>query len=362
MEDALKAVVQGGIDNVDDPERSGGISLAISGGKNRTTTKKIGNKASVKLRDKILEWGAFKEIYPDVDKLDSAGVHAMCKTVTLVIDSRTCLSPEHTLEVLKTMYNLPDEKLSQMFLRRFNFGETTVEALRSIYVNWVDHVESAVIEYIKTRNAYIKKNATKDHINDINVLYKNWNAIDKYYNIQSSSPILLYSSFPEIPYDLPWLRGAFTEGDVWDIYPLMFHWDVVGVKKTEKLEKEIRKFNYLGFCPRRPKYRLMKLFEFPLDSLYEATEALGGKATKNKYHAVLKMIEESGNLKTPQFNVPEITRKTPEGEKIQQKIKWYVEEIIEVYKTLHPHFKDVEKYYTDIAQRMSKIGFKISEL
>lgn len=362
MEKALKEVIEGGVDNVDDSQGSGGTSLTISGGKKRDVTKRVGNKASVTLRDKILEWGAFNEIYPDVDKLDKAGMQEMCKTVKLVIDSHTCLNPENTLEILKIMYNLPDEKLSKMFLQRFNFSASTKDALRSIYVNWVDHLESAVINYTKTRNAYIKKNSKKDPINKVEDLYKNWSAIDAYYNIQSSSPILLYSNFPKIPYELPWLRGRFTENDVWDVYPSMFYWGVSEVKETTKLENEIRQFTYLGFCPRRPKYRLKKLFDFPLDTLYKATEALGGKSSKHKYHEVLKMIEKSGHIKTPQFNIPQIKRKNPKGKTIQQKIKWYVEEIIKIYKILHPHFKEVESYYVEIAKTMSKIGFKIAEL
>jgi len=361
MEKIVNEIKGGTLRNVDDSKASGGFALEFSGGKNNRTTKIVGNKSSINLRDKMLEWGAFSEIYPDVDKLDSAGINAMCKTVKLVIDSQTCLKPGDTLEVLKSMYSLPDEKLSQMFIKRFNFGSSTVDALRSVYVNWVDHLESEVINYIETREKYIT--GKSEQSNDVKVLMKNWNAMDKYHGINSSSPILLYTSFPEIPYDLPWLRGTFTEGDIWDVYPLPFYWIVKGVSETLQLEKSIADFNYLGFCPRRPKYRLKKLFEFPLDKLHSATKALGGKVSDTgRYAKVMKMIN-SGSVKTPKFEVPELIRKKePKLKNIQQKIKWHVEEIIEIYKSLHPHFKEVEKYYTDVAKQMSEIGIKMESL
>lgn len=361
MEQAFTIIKKGGFNNVDDMKASGGFTLQFSGGKGKKTTHIVGNKTSVKLRDKILEWGAFKEIYPDIANLDDAGTKAMCNTVKLVMDSRICLNAEDTLEVLKIMYNLPDEKLSQMFIRRFNFGSSTIMALKSIYVNWVNHLETCVVNYTKARDAYIDKNNIKVNKNDVDKLHKNWNAIDNYYGINSSSPLLLYSSFPETPYILPWLRGTFTEDDVWDIYPEPFYWTVPGVSATATLEKAIKKFTYLGFCPRRPKYRLKKLFEFPLKELYEATVALGGKPkSKITYENILKMMPNM--KKPPVFEVPEIKRLLePEGN-IKEKIKWYVERIINIYDKLKPHFKEVEKYYTDIAKKISEIGFKMEDL
>lgn len=361
MENIIREIKGGELGNVDDPKASGGFVMEFSGGKGIRTRKVVGNKSSDTVRDKMLEWGAFMEIYPDLEKLDTSGMKAMCKTVKLVIDSQNCLNPEDTLEILKTIYALPDEKLSQMFIRRFNFRESTKDALESIYVNWVDHLEKEVINYIQTREKYV---AEKGGIsNDVKVLMKNWNAVDKYYNISSSSPLLLYTRFPERPYDLPWLRGTFTEADVWGIYPLPFYWIVKGVPATLKLDKKLKKFTYLGFCPRRPKFRLSKLFEFPLEELHIATRALGGKVSNpGKYGKLVKLIEK-GNIKVQTFAVPLIKRKKePDMEKIQQKIKWYVEEIIEIYKHLNTHFKKVEKYYTDVAKKMSEIGIKIERL
>jgi hypothetical protein len=359
MEEALKSIKRGGLNNVDVAEASGGFALSFSGGsRGRSKTKIVGNKTSVKLRDKILEWGAFKEVYNDIEKLDTAGEEALCKTVKLVTDSQNCLDLDNTLSVLEMIYTLPDEKLSQMFIRRFNFADATKSALRSVYVNWVEYLETAIIEYVKARNSYIKGSEKK---NDVNKLQKNWEAIDSYYGINSSSPLLLYTSFPENPYVLPWLRGKYTESDVWDIYPRTFHWIVNGVPSTKKLDELISKFTYLGFCPRRPKYRLQKLFEFPLEELYEATKALGGKVPATKYKEILSLLGKKNTA--PVFKVPEIPRKQPNSASSTKKqIQWYVERIIEIYKTLKPHFEAVEKYYSQIAKKMSSVGFKMESL
>jgi hypothetical protein len=359
MEEAIKSIKKGGINNVDVAEASGGFALSFSGGSNvRPKTKIVGNKTSVNLRDKILEWGAFKEVYTDIEKLDKFGEMALCKTVKLVTDSKNCLDLNNTLCVLKMIYALPDEKLSQMFIRRFDLAEATTSALRSVYVNWTDHLEIAIIEYAKVRNSYIKDSEKK---NDVHKLHTNWEAIDSYYGIKSSSPLLLYTSFPKSPYVLPWLRGAYTESDVWDIYPLAFTWTAQGVKTTKKLDALIHKFTYLGFCPRRPMYRLQKLFEFPLEELYEATEALGGKVPNNKYKEILSLIGKKSL--PPVFNVPKIPRKQPNPSNTTKKqIEWHIEEILEIYDTLKPHFKAVENYYSQIAQNMSSVGFKMEAL
>jgi hypothetical protein len=365
MEQAFLDIKNGGLDTVDDHESNGGFTLSISGGKSKPKrTLIVGNKASSKLRNKILEWGAFKEMYPDIEKLDTVGLSSLCNTVKLVIDSKNCLSPEDTLEVLKMMYELPDEKLSHMFLRRFNFGAPTKTALKSIFVNWVHHLETAVVDYTKARDAYITKNKLDDDPNNVKDLLKNWTALDNYYNIQSSSPILLYSSFPSKPYDLPWLRGAFVEIDVWDLYPRPFYWIVKGVPETIVLDKAVKKFTYLGFCPKRPKFRLQELFKFPLDELHKATKKLGGKlSSSTSYEKIVKLINKKGNLKTPVYTVPEIKKTNPpEDQDIRKQIKWYVEEILEIYKKLKPHFEEVEDYYTDIATRMGTIGISMEKL
>jgi hypothetical protein len=359
MEEALKSIKKGGLNNVDVAEASGGFALAFSGGSGgQSKTKIVGNKTSVKLRDKILEWGAFKEVYTDIEKLDTDGETALCKTVKLVTDSQNCLDLDNTLSVLEMIYGLSDEKLSQMFIQRFNFADATKSALRSVYVNWVEHLETAIIEYAKARNSYIKESEKK---NDVDKLQKNWEAIDAYYGIKSSSPLLLYTSFPENPYVLPWLRGTYTESDVWDIYPQTFYWEVTGVQTTKKLDDLIRKFTYLGFCPRRPKYRLQKLFEFPLEELYEATKALGGKVPNTKYQEILSLLEQKAPA--PVFKVPEIPRKPLNSAlSTKKQIQWYLERIIEIYETLKPHFEAVENYYSQIAKKMSSVGFKMEAL
>ena len=47
MEEAFEHIKKGGLDNIDDTESSGGVSLSFSGGVgSRSTTKILGNKTS----------------------------------------------------------------------------------------------------------------------------------------------------------------------------------------------------------------------------------------------------------------------------------------------------------------------------
>lgn len=358
MIDAYRLIKKGGMSNLDDIKISGGVRLAIAGSPDMV----VGNQASLTIRDKILEWGAFREVYNDIDKLDDAGTETMCKIVRTVLDSHHCMGADDTLEILRETYQLPEKKMCQMFLKKFDFSNSVKIALRTIFSIWVKHLENLIKMYSDLRNNYIIKNPHAGNINDIKILMKKWKAIDKYYGIHTSSFLLLYTNFPQIPYDLPWLRGKFTEDDTWDIHPATFEWNISGIPIIKTLEDELKKFVYLGFCPKRPKYRMTKLFEFPVVQLYDAIEALGGRIFPEKYEEVATMI---ANIKVPKpdFIIPSIV-KEPEPDKAdtRKKIKWYVEKILEIYISLKPYFVQVEEYYIKIATKLSAVGFQMTEI
>lgn len=369
MNKALDMLVHGGMNNLDDYKKSGGITLSFSGGTNNKKTYIVGNKASIKIRDKILEWGAFKELYPD--KLGNAGTSALCKVAARILYHTESLDLDQTLETLRITYKLPDVKLSQMILRRFNLGEVTKNSIHSIFVNWAKYLEKSILKYAEIRNAYIDHNQThnqngNNEVNNIKDLLKNWSVIDKYYDIETSSPLLLYSHFPKKPYDLPWLRGAFIEDDLWDIYPNKFHWIITGVPETELLQNTLTNSNflYLGFCPRAPKERLRRLFSFPIEELHAATKALGGDidTTPLPLPEIITMINQSGPRAPTSFEPPTILRELePDGD-VEHKVKWYVEKFIDIYLKMKPHFESIETYYVNLAKNLSLVGFKLENI
>jgi hypothetical protein len=357
MEAAMQEIMGGNLDNLDDMKASGGFPLQISGGKGRKKTVIVGNRTSVCMRDKILEWGTFNEMYPDMGRLGDSGEKSLCNTVKLIISSQSCMDLSSTLEILKITYDMPDKQMAQLFIRRFKFSAATIDTLRAIYSNWSDYLESAVIAYDHARADYIEKYQTADSPNDIALLTQNWSAVDKYYHINSSKPILLFSQFPNRPYDLPWLRGAFTEGDEWDVMPSLFNWKVNGVPEVDSLVKYLTSFVYLGFCPKRPKYRLTQLLTFPIDQLRDAIVALGGDPPES-HSKVLNLLGTT--IPHPTYELDPIPRPEPPTHKLQcDSIHWYVGQILAIYKAMTPHFRKVENYYTKISKKMSKIGFEL---
>lgn len=352
---------RGGLSNVHDYNAHGGFGLSFGRGSTKRTYI-VGNKTSVALRSKILEWDAFNEMYPD--ELSDEGIAALCDTVNRIIDGRISVDLPSTLEILRATYKMDDVQISQTLLRRLNFGEFTKVALQTIFENWMRCLERLVIDYSKTRNEYIKKTGAQDIANDIEALSAKWTALDKYYEINSSSPILLYSYFPNRPYDLPWLRGTYVEDDVWDIKIPEFHWTVSGIKETDEFYQALTRsgFAYLGFCPRAPKQRLMRLLAFPADALAAATKALGGSDRSNRVslESLCARMRESQTLDAdgnhPVFAPPNMKRlPEPNGTTVSL-VKWYVTQFIDIYMQLKLHFESIENYYVELARKLRKIG------
>ena len=361
MDNAMDELKRGGLDRVDDYSQNGGEAMSFSGGKDKMRTFIVGTKVAVKLRDNILEWGAFKETYNGSDsELGASGIKALCNVARIILNNKNDLELDATLEVLRATYKLSNEKLCQVLTRRFDFGEPTKTALKSIFMNWRRHLEYSVINYSDARNRHIDEHPESGTKNNLGALYKNWMAIDQYYNIESSSHLLLYSKFPARPYDIPWLRGEFTEDDVWDIHPAEFHWTISDIPETNLLIRALNAsdFTYLGFCPKAPKTRLLKLFSFPIEELYNATKALGGKVGTSSGLSIVTIRPDT----QPTFAPPIIKREVePSGNAVDM-VEWYIDQFIKIYMTMKPHFEAVERYYVGMARKLSDIGFKLENM
>ena len=355
-------LVSGGLQNVDDYKLHGGVAISISGGDGKIRKYVAGNKHSVTLRSKVLEWGTFKDMYKN--ELDEAGIKVLCDTANLIMDGRKSLNIEDTLEILRAMYKLDDNHLFRVMARRLDFGEFTKTALKSLFKNWAGYVEKLVVQYIEVRNTYIEKNKSGDVPNDMDALAKNWRAIDQYYGIDSSAPVLLYSHFPDRPYNLPWLRGEFVDEDVWDIIPEKVHWDVAGTPATTSFWKALSKsgFVYLGFCPKAPKVRLLSLFKFPVDDLLEAIKALGGSPASPISLAELSSMVCGGPKPDANFIIPEIARGVEPDLDNVAKVKWYLDQFVQMYVASKPHFEKIEKYYTGLAEFLGSVSIKLDKL
>jgi hypothetical protein len=353
-------LIRGGLNNVDDYRLYGGEPVAISGGDGQTTTYIAGNKPSIILRNKLLEWETFKEVHPD-----NSDTRALCNTANIILDGRQALELDDTLEILRATYRMSDMQLSRTLTRRLDFGEFTKRALKSIFNNWMKYIEKLVVEYINVRNKYIAKTGVADVPNDMAALKKNWKALDHYYGINSSAPVLLYSNFPERPYDLPWLRGEFVEDDVWDILPDEFHWAIAGVPATNKFHKALQDANfiYLGFCPKAPKQRLLRLFKFPIEELLLSIKALD-PASKSANDITIsdlaRMINDTHASGNPLRLEPPSVRREPEpGGDDAVLVRWYIDQFVQIYMTMRPHFEQIEKYYTDLAKKLGQLSIKL---
>lgn len=319
----------------------------------------IGNQTEYKYMDKSAEL----EEYLNVETQDTDNV-LVCGVMKSILNSTACLNLQESIIIINGYLDLGGAELAEVFIDKYDLKYIFVESAQALFKTWVMYIEKLMVMYINYRNAYIQKHKLQktDSMNHMDELYENWMAIDKYYKIETSSPVLLYANFPSIPYDLPWLRQLYTEDDIWEVKPTPIHLSISKLPQTKKLEDAIKNFTYLGFCPRRPLYRLQKLFEFPIEELILSIDALSQKKYKSQIPEYCRIFDSIKNYE--EFPVIDIEFKKEKLPDTSDKIylRSGIQELISRLAQLHPYFKSVENYYEELSKIMSKCSFNILKL
>jgi DNA mismatch repair ATPase MutS len=108
----------------------------------------------------------------------------------------------------------------------------------------------------------------------------------------------------------------------------------------------------MGFCPKVPHERILKLLEFPLTEFIAAIKTLNPNELLPEYPVIEKEIKDilKNQPDKPEI-IDNIKRENPpkldltnDDNKIEI-IKWYVNKILEIRKQLLPYVKKYEEYY-----------------
>jgi hypothetical protein len=227
-------------------------------------------------------------------------------------------------------------------IKQYLIYEPVSIAVHELFTTIKMHFEKIVILYINTRNEYIFKNHTSDKHNNYEKLYEYWNDLNNRHNFDTSSIILFFLNPPTREID---------SGMRFNIEGKM--------DKILLLKKAVRKFHYAGYCPKVPYSRLKKLLLFPIDKFIEVISDLDPKTVFPNYSELENVISEELKKVSPKPNIPDdyARKEIPISLTTDiQKARWYVDEILDLRKSLIGYGKSYEDHYNDQAKAFININ------
>lgn len=385
----------------------------------------FGEKFKAMLRDSLIDWGTFLEIYNKNTPNDVA-FEQICRLLN-VKDNQNV--KDIMLPIIKKIYALPSEMHLISMMRQYMIYEPVSIVIYSLFTTLKIHFEDVVRLFIEVRNEFIDRMKCSGYKNNWDKLVEEWRELDVNYELSSSSIVLLFLNPPKdlrsgIHWRIEKIDGEEEEHD--EIYELTGRKEHVVEEKEideegiamlesssessildlegnveedvegdgdekqgggEDLEKvknaidelktAVGAFHYMGFCPKVPHVRLKALLEFPLNAFINAILLMKSSVKLPNYTLVEQELEKFMKNKPlkPAFldNIPRqepppelLGRelKSKERDKIKLPlIKWYVDRIMELRKGLLTEGEKYENYYKELAKFLNEISKKIkSEL
>ena len=305
----------------------------------------ITNKMRSSIRDSMIDWGTFLEIYegqPDEEKLFGQVIGLL--NVKGDTGLKKVIAP-----LCEKIYGLSDDAHLNSMIKQYFSYEPMSLAMRNLFMLIKCHYETIVWTYVRARNKHIetkitKKNDEKNEKNDIEKIKSTWHELNNKHNLNSSSETLLFLNPP-------------------DEFKIMLNIEIKGVDpstatKIKTLSNAINEFHYDGFCQKVPWLRLKSLLKFPVEKFAAAIKALDSSVKLPDYDKLEKTISDAlrgVNVKKPTSNKSQPRKKIPSNLKGLDKVKWCMKQIFELRKRLLEKGEQYEKYYVDHAKEIIKI-------
>jgi hypothetical protein len=324
--DAVQIYCLGGLETPDDNVKT----LNIEG-----TNYVVSDKFKSMLRDSFIDWGTFLEIY---NKHLNVATMFDQMVKLLNVDANENLR-ESMIPIVEKIYNLPADAHMACMVKQFMLFEPVSMAVHSLFTTIKHHFEYTFEKFLLTRNKYIIKNELLDATNDMAGLHAYWESAGDHYD--SSSIKLLFMNPPD----------GLTSG---------LNFKVSGKEKViNKLKAAVRKFKYMGFCPKVPHERMDALLKFPINEFNSAILELDPTAELPDYVKLEGQVKDcTKNLPTIPKIVDNIKRKKIPAD-ITDKIevaKWYINNILDLRKQLIKYGAEFEEYYTNHAKIIMEIN------
>jgi hypothetical protein len=352
----------------------------------------VGNRFNYRLYDSIADWSAFLEVYNK--NIDNNLLFDEAVRVLGVREVNESMR-EALLPLVETVYYLPDHAHVSGVMKQYMLYEPISIAVYNLFMILKAHFEDVVAWYAAARNEFIEVNHIDAAVMNWPILVEYWENLNVQNNHSSSSPILFYLNPPK---DEVIARGDLVQYGFGA--PLMEqknnasnHTEHVGDSSSSgssaslllgtktggnnkpnrdkrvdlalrELYKAVKQFHYAGFCPKVPYQRLSALLIFPLDKFIAAIKLLKPDRTLPNYNEMekkvaeilsthkeenpIKMLEkrthtDSERAKLPKAQIEENAINPGDAE--LEKIKWYVNRIMDLRKELSPYCNKIEQYY-----------------
>lgn len=335
----------GGLEPRDDDQEN---TMTVDG-----TTYIVSDKFKVMLRDSIIDWGTFLEVYNN-----NVEYRTMFDQIIKLLNIKeNSTIHDMMLPLVKKIYHLPAIAHLASMLRQFMIYEPISIAIHATFNHIKHHYEYIVEKFVEIRNKYIKHNKLTAKYNDWKKLIKRWNEANEEKDLDSSSIILLFLNPPD------------------NLKPKL-HITIPGVDTTH-LKNALKHFQYPGFCPKVPHQRLIKLLKFPINHFVRVIKQMEPTFKFPNYTKVEKSMSDILDTKLKKPEVPDIkNRESPPDALVKTSklstssenlsdseniarinlAKWYVRKILEFRKMLLPSGKAYEKYYEENARRINDIN------
>jgi len=368
-------VILGGIDSSSSGET---FHLQVSGGistKNKHINKHvfIGDKSKTYVKNKIIEWDSFKEVYYEKGKLDVKYYKNLLETANDILPL-----PIHTtnydnfIYMANKLYNSDSDKISKALINTYDIYDPFNQSIRFLFMSYKVYIENIIEIFVKLYNSHVNPS---DMMN-FNELIEKWTFIDLKNNTETSS-IILFFNFPP--------HGLNLDSSIPTI-----KWEINNTKHSQKYEAynklmkkflssvKTNKFQYMGFCSHVAIKRLMELFKFPMSQLLGAIyelDKITETPTKLKVQLSKKCDCIIKNINKLQKNISLIrkpvklqhNKKLPmeKTHNIESQVK-ILEKYINLYLTLYektlPEISKRELLIGEVSQCLSKISQSIQNI
>ena len=302
----------------------------------------VSEKFRTMLRDSFIDWGTFLEVYHD--NLNYALMFDQMVKLLNIKENENLR--EFMIPLVEKIYKLPANAHMTCMLKQFMIYEPVSVAIHSLFTTIKLHYEYIVDTFLMSRNKYILENKTKDKLNDVQELKKYWSEMNTQYDLDSSSTTLLFLNPP---------KGMKSN----------IHFNISKLDlPISQLKDAIKKFHYLGFCPKVPQERLKALLTFPINEFVNVIKQLDPEIKFPNYKSIETTIaNELANMpKKPE--IPDLAkRETPPAEMTDKLLlaKWYINAILDLRKELLPYGAEFESYYAEQAKIFVRINDAIKK-
>jgi hypothetical protein len=367
--------ILGGIDKsaIDDTfhlQVSGGISI-----KNNHINKFIstGNKSKTYVKNKIIEWDSFKEVYYENNVLNVKYFKNLLKVVNNILPLPIYTTDYNDLIYMANkLYNADLTNISKALINTYDIYDPFKQSIRFLFMSYKVYIENIIEIFVKLRNLHV------DPIDelDFNKLIETWTFIDLK-NKTDTSSIILFFNFPpnslKLDSTIPTIKWKINNKK-YEKYNKIIDGFLYNIKKL--------KFQYIGFCPHVSIKRLMILFSFPILNLLQAIYELDeiSKKPKNikikinaKCYDIIKKIKKLNKninlIKTPvklsfskkQTNINDMIYKNTTKDKIKI-LEKYINLYFVLYKKTLPEISKREVLINNVSQNLSIISHEIQNI